>query len=147
MGNPRVADGRRWGVLWVPHEVEELRVHYRATIPEMTARHVVVNLLASGQVARMNAGWLVTRPSGSGPTLQRFWGTVCQDGEAAYVVLFLNDRCLLLPSRHDSRHDKAFTSTYDAVRTYKALAGQADWRWALSGGAAARWTTPRPRRP
>jgi hypothetical protein len=45
----------------------------------------------------MNAGWLVTRPPGSQPTRQRFWGTVCQDGETAYVVLFLNDRCLLLP--------------------------------------------------
>ena len=70
---------------------------YRETIPEMTARHVIVDLLASGQVARMNAGWLVTRPPSSRPTRQRFWGTVCQDGEAAYVVLFLNDRCLLLP--------------------------------------------------
>ncbi len=82
MGDPRVADGRRWGVLWVH--------------PEMTARHVVVNLLASGQVARMKAGRLVTRP-GSRPMLQRFWGTVCQDGEAAYLALFLNSRCLLLP--------------------------------------------------
>ncbi len=72
-------------------------MHDRATIPEMTARHVVVNLLASGQVARMNAGWLVTRSPGSRPTLQRFWGTVCQDGEAAHLLLFLNDRCLLLP--------------------------------------------------
>jgi hypothetical protein len=70
-------------------------VHYRATIPEMTARHVVVNLLASGQVARMKAGRLVTRPC-SRPMLQRFWGTVCQDGEAAYLALFLNSRRLLL---------------------------------------------------
>ncbi len=97
MGDPRVADGRRWGVLWVHHEVEELRVHYRETIPEMTARRVIVELLASGQVARMRAGWLVTRPPGSRLTLQRFWGTVCQDGEAAYLALFLNSRCLLLP--------------------------------------------------
>ncbi len=74
-------------MLWVHHEVEELRVHYRATIPEMTARHVVVNLLASGQVARMKAGRLVTRP-GSRPS---------QDGEAAYLALFLNSRRLLLP--------------------------------------------------
>ncbi len=97
MGHPRVAQGRRWRVLWVHHEAEELRVHYRATIPEMTARHVIVELLASGQVARMNAGWLATRPPGSRPTLQRFWGTECQDGEAAYLALFLNSRCLLLP--------------------------------------------------
>jgi hypothetical protein len=41
--------------------------------PEMTARRVIVDLNASGQVARMNAGWLVTRPPGSRPTLQRFW--------------------------------------------------------------------------
>jgi len=40
-------------------------VHYRATIPEMTARHVVVDLLASGQVVRMKAGLLVTRPLAS----------------------------------------------------------------------------------
>jgi hypothetical protein len=37
-------------VLWVHHEAEEFRVHYRETIPEMTARHVIVDLLASGQV-------------------------------------------------------------------------------------------------
>jgi hypothetical protein len=97
VGDPRVADGRRWRVLWVHHEAEELRVHYRATIPEMTARHVIVDLLASGQVARMNAGWSVTRPPGSRPTLQRFSGTECQDGEAAYLALFLNSRGLLLP--------------------------------------------------
>jgi len=72
-------------VLWVHHEAEELRVHYRATIPEMTARHLIVELLASGQVARMNAGWLVTRPPGSRPTLQRFSGTECQDGEAFWL--------------------------------------------------------------
>jgi len=92
--DPRVAEGRRWRGLWVHHEAEELRVHYQATIPDMTARHVVVDLLASGQVARMKA---VTRPPGSRPMLQRFWGTVRQDGEAAYLALFLNDRCLLLP--------------------------------------------------
>ena len=39
-------------------------MHYRETIPEMTARHVIGNLLASRQVARMNAGWLVTRAAG-----------------------------------------------------------------------------------
>jgi len=97
VGDPRVAQSRRWRVLWVHHEAEELRVHDRETIPEMTARHVIVDLLASGQAARMNAGWLVTGPPGSRPPLQRFWGTVCQDGEAAYLVLFLSDRCLLLP--------------------------------------------------
>jgi hypothetical protein len=67
VGDPRVAQGRRWRVLWVHHEAEELRVHYRETIPEMTARRVIVDLLASGEVARMNAGWLVTRRSAGGP--------------------------------------------------------------------------------
>ena len=71
-------------------------MHDRATIPEMAARHVVVDL-ASGQVARMSARWLVTRPPGSRPTLQRFWGTVGQPAEAAYLALFMNDRGLLLP--------------------------------------------------
>ena len=89
MGDPRVVQGRRWRVLWVHHEAEELRVHYRATIPELTVRHVIVDLLASGQDAGMNAGWWVTRPPGSRP--------VCQDGEAAYLALFMNDRCLLIP--------------------------------------------------
>jgi hypothetical protein len=95
VSDPRVADGRRWGVLWVHHEAEALRVHDRATIREMTARHVVVDLLASGQVARMKTGRLVTRPPGSRPML--LWGTVCQDGESAALAHFLNDRCLLLP--------------------------------------------------
>jgi hypothetical protein len=39
-------------VLWVHHEAEEFRVHYRETIPEMTARHVIVDLLASGRCLR-----------------------------------------------------------------------------------------------
>jgi hypothetical protein len=60
----------------------------------MTARHVVVDLLASGRGARIKAGLLVTRP-GSRPMLQHFWGTVCKDGEVAYLALFLNSRCLL----------------------------------------------------
>jgi hypothetical protein len=81
----------------VHHEAEEPGSTIGDTIPELTARDVIVDLLASGQVAQMNAGWVVTRPPGSRPTLQRVWGTVCQDGEAAYLALFLNDRCLLLP--------------------------------------------------
>jgi hypothetical protein len=58
---------------------------------------VIGDLLAYRQVARKNAGGWVTRPSGSRPTRQRFWGTVCQAGEAADLALFMNDRCLLLP--------------------------------------------------
>jgi hypothetical protein len=55
------------------------------------------DLLASGQVAQLNVGWLVTRPPDSRPPLQRFSGTVCQEDEAAYLGLFINDRYLLLP--------------------------------------------------
>jgi hypothetical protein len=33
------------------HEAEELRAHDRATIPELTARHVIGDLLASGPIA------------------------------------------------------------------------------------------------
>jgi hypothetical protein len=96
VGHPRVAQGRRWRVLWVHHEVEELRVYYRATIPETTARHVVVHLLAPGPVVRMKAGRLVTRP-GSRPMLQRFWGTVCQTARRPTWLSSSNSRCLLLP--------------------------------------------------
>ena len=98
MGDPRLAQSRRWPVLSVHHEAEEFRAHYRETIPEITARHVIADLLASGQVARMNAGWLVTRPPGSRPTLQRFWGTVYQDGEAATIRTFADS--LTSPSAH-----------------------------------------------
>jgi hypothetical protein len=36
------------------------------------------------------------RLSGAPPLPQRFWGTVCQCGETAYLILFINDRCLVL---------------------------------------------------
>ncbi len=49
MGNPLVEGSRRWNAL-IHYEAEELRVHYRATIPRDTARHVVLDLLASGRV-------------------------------------------------------------------------------------------------
>jgi hypothetical protein len=91
---PRVAESRRWRVLWVHHAAEELRIHDRATIPEMTSRHVIVDLLPSGQVAQLNVGWLVAWQPDSRPPLQRFWGTVGQEGEAAYRALFIKAMCL-----------------------------------------------------
>jgi hypothetical protein len=33
---------------------------------------------------------------GAPPLLQRFWGTVCQCDETVYLILFINDRCLVL---------------------------------------------------
>ncbi len=80
----------------VHHETEELRVHYRTTIPRETARRVVVDLLASGRVPPMQALLLVS-PPGCRPLLQRFWGTVCWHGESVYLTLFIDDRCLLVP--------------------------------------------------
>jgi hypothetical protein len=98
VGDPRVEEDRRWGLLWVHYEIEELRVHYRTTIPRETARHVVVDLLASGRVPPppMQALLLVS-PPGCRPLLQRFWGTVCRRGESVYLTLFIDDCCLLLP--------------------------------------------------
>ena len=42
-------------------------MHYRATIPEMAARQVVVDLLASGQVARRSPETLISGRSGRSP--------------------------------------------------------------------------------
>ncbi len=55
MGGPRLDDHPRWGVFWIHHEAEELRVHHRATIPTDAARAVVVALLASGRVPPLQA--------------------------------------------------------------------------------------------
>jgi len=30
------------------------------------------------------------------PVLQRFWGTACRRDETVYLILFINDRCLVL---------------------------------------------------
>ena len=85
-------------MLWVHHEAEELRVHYRATIPRETARHVVLDLLASGRVPPMQA----TRPGTPlprwQPELQRFWGTVRRHDETCYLTLVINGCCLLFPA-------------------------------------------------
>ncbi len=55
MGDPRLDEPRRWGVFWIHHEAEELRVHHRVTIPADAARAVVVALLASGRVPPLQA--------------------------------------------------------------------------------------------
>ncbi len=98
MGDPVVEGGRRWRVLWVHHEAEELRVHYRATIPRETARHVVRDLLASGRVPPVQATLPGTPLPRSQPELQRFWGTVRRHDETCYLTLFINDCCLLFPA-------------------------------------------------
>ena len=96
MGDPRLDEPRSWGVFWIHHEAEELRVHHRTTIPADDARAPVVTLLASGRVPPMQAPLLGIQLSGARPLLQRFWGTVCQRDETVYLILFINDRCLVL---------------------------------------------------
>ena len=60
----------------------------------MTSCHVIVDLLASGQVAQLNVGWLVAWQPDSRPPLQDFCGTVGQEGEATYRALFIKAMCL-----------------------------------------------------
>ena len=96
MGDPVVEGGSRWRVLWVHHEAEELRVHYRATIAPDEARAVVTALLASGRVPPLQATLVGIQPPGARPPLERFWGTVCQHEERIYLILLINDRCLVL---------------------------------------------------
>ncbi len=74
MGDPLVEGSRRLNALWVHYEVEELRVHHRATIPSDEARAVVMTLLASGRVPPMQATLLGIQLSSARPLLQRFWG-------------------------------------------------------------------------
>jgi hypothetical protein len=96
VGDPRLAEPRRWGVFWMHHEAEELRVHHRATIPADAARALVVTLLASGRVPPMQGTLFDIESAPARPVLQRFWGTACRCGEAVYLILFINERCLVL---------------------------------------------------
>ena len=96
MGDPRLDEPRRWDVFWIHHEAEELRVHHRATIPADDARALVVTLLASGRVPPLQATLFDIESAAPRPVLQRFWGTACRSGEAVYLILFINERCLVL---------------------------------------------------
>lgn len=96
MGDPRLDESRRWGVFWIHHEAEELRVHHRATIPADAARALVVTLLASGRVPPLQATLFDGEATAARPGLQRFWGTACLRDEGVYLILFINERCLVL---------------------------------------------------
>ncbi len=78
------------------HEAEELRVHHRTTIPAEEARALVVMLLASGRVPPLPATFFDIESTAARPVLQRFWGTACRRDEVVYLILFINDRCLVL---------------------------------------------------
>ena len=96
MGDPRLDEPRRWGVFWIHHEAEELRVHHRATIPADAARAVVVALLASGRVPPLQAALFDSESVPARPGLERFWGTTCRCDAVVYLILFINERCLVL---------------------------------------------------
>jgi len=96
VGDPRLDEHPRWGVFWIHHEAEELRVHHRTTIPPEEARAVVVTLLASGRVPPLQATLLDLEDAAGRPGLQRLWGTACRRDQVVYLILFINDRCLVL---------------------------------------------------
>jgi len=95
VGDPRLDEPRRWGVLWIHQEAEELRVHHRATIPAGHARALVVTVLASGRVPPLQTTLFDLEDAAGRPILQRFWGTACPRDEVVYVILFINERCLV----------------------------------------------------
>jgi hypothetical protein len=101
----------------VHHEAGEFRVHYREAIPD--GRRLCANRplrpARLGQVVRMNAGWLVTRPPGSRPTLQRFWGTVVRTARRPTWFSSSMIAVSSFPSRDESLHDRACASGGDAV--------------------------------
>jgi len=96
VGDPRLGEPRRWGVFWIHHEAEELRVHHRASIPADDARTLVVTLLASGRVPPLQATLFDIESAAARPGLQRFWGTACLRDDTVYLILFINERCLVL---------------------------------------------------
>jgi hypothetical protein len=92
----RLDEDRRWGVFWIHHEAEELRVHHRATIPAGHARALVVTVLASGRVPPLQATLFDSESAHARPGLERFWGTTCRCDAVVYLILFINERCLVL---------------------------------------------------
>jgi hypothetical protein len=96
VGDPRLGEPRRWGVFWIHHEAEELRVHHRTSISVADARAVVVSLLASGRVPPLQATLFDIESLAGRPVLHRFWGTACRCGAVVYLILFINERCLVL---------------------------------------------------
>jgi hypothetical protein len=107
VGDAGVEGSRRWDVLWVYYEAEELRVvHHRTTIPSEEVRALVVALLAAGRIPPLQATLLAIQRPGAQPLLQRFWATVCQHNEIVYLILLINDRCLVLAP--DDRCDRAW---------------------------------------
>jgi hypothetical protein len=96
VGDPRLDEPRRWGVFWIHQEAEELRVHHRATIPAADARALVVTLLVSGRVPPLQATLFDSESAHARPALERFWGTACLRDDTVYLILFINERCLVL---------------------------------------------------
>jgi hypothetical protein len=83
-------------VLWIHHEAEELRVHHRATIPgrRRAGRGGDPVVLGTGPAAAGHPPRHRVRCRAA--VLQRFWGTACRRDEVVYLILFINERCLVL---------------------------------------------------
>jgi hypothetical protein len=92
VGDPRLDEPRRCGVVWIQHEA----VHHRATIPADEARALVVTLLASGRVPPLQNALFDDASGAARPGLQRFWGTAYPRDDAVYLILFINERCPVL---------------------------------------------------
>ncbi len=71
-------------------------MHHRATIPADDARALVVTVLASGRVPPLQATLFDIESAAARPGLQRFWGTACLRDDTVYLILFINERCLVL---------------------------------------------------
>jgi hypothetical protein len=56
----------------------------------------VVTLLASGRVPPLQGTLFDFEDAAGRPVLHRFWGTACPRDEVVYMVLFINERCLVL---------------------------------------------------
>jgi len=74
--------------------------------PVEEVRALVVALLAAGRIPPLQATLLAIQRPGAQPLLQRFWATVCQHNEIVYLILLINDRCLVLAP--DDRCDRAW---------------------------------------
>ena len=71
-------------------------MHHRTTIPAGHARALVVTLLASGRVPPLQATLFDSESAHARLGLERFWGTACLCDGVIFLLLFINERCLVL---------------------------------------------------
>ena len=71
-------------------------MHHRTTIPAGHARALGVTLLASERVPPLQATLFDSESAHARPGLERFWGTTCRCDAVVYLILFINEQCLVL---------------------------------------------------